>query len=205
MRKILYIIALCFALSANHSAQAQSLDDLLKGLSSFFGSSEQPKQTPKITHPDAYDLIGRWTYDAPTMDYTGDIALASVAISTLEGQLPTLMTKFNVVAGRDFIEVGDDGTIVVARDKSRTTAYCSYYDSYSGEATMTFNVDGKSINITATILEQDGKTKILFNANKLMSLLEQHYSKFKENTTLQMAKTVIDNYPGIRVGAVMKR
>ena len=207
MKKILYILALCVTLTATNSAQAQSLDALLKSLSSFFGSSEQeqaPAQ-PKITHPEAYELMGRWVFDGLVMDYTGDSSLAAVAISTLESQLPTLATKFNLVAGRDYINVNEDGSIVAVRGESKMTAYCTYYDSYSGEASLTFNFDGKSVSITATIIEQDGKTKVLFNANRLMNLLAQHYSKFNENTTLQIAKTVIDSYPGIRVGATMKR
>ena len=161
MKKILYILALCVALSTTNSAQAQSLDALLKSLSSFFGSSEQeqaPAQ-PKITHPEAYELMGRWVFDGLVMDYTGDSSLAAVAISTLESQLPTLATKFNLVAGRDYINVNEDGSIVAVRGESKMTAYCTHYDSYSGEASMTFNFDGKSVSITATIIEQDGKTK----------------------------------------------
>lgn len=206
MKKILYILTLCIALTATNSAQAQSLDALFKSLSSFFGATEEQKpETPKITHPDVYDLMGRWVFDGLVMDYTGDSSLASVAISTLESQLPALATKFNLVAGRDYINVNEDGSIVAVHGESKITAYCTYYDSYSGEASLTFNHNNKSINITATVIEQDGKTKVLFNANKLMNLLAQHYSKFNESTTLQMAKTVIDSYPGIRVGATMKR
>ena len=85
------------------------------------------------------------------------------------------------------------------------SGYCTYYDSYSGDADLTFTIDGKSVHIDATIIEQDGKTKVLFNANKLMSLMQQHYSKFNENTILQTAKSVIDSYPGIRVGAIVMR
>lgn len=206
MKKILYILTLCIALTATNSAQAQSLDALFKSLSSFFGVTEETKpETPKITHPDVYDLMGRWVFDGLVMDYTGDSSLASVAISTLESQLPALATKFNLVAGRDYINVNEDGSIVAVHGENKITAYCTYYDSYSGEASLTFNYNNKSINITATVIEQDGKTKVLFNANKLMNLLAQHYSKFNESTTLQMAKTVIDSYPGIRVGATMKR
>ena len=70
---------------------------------------------------------------------------------------------------------------------------------------MTFYLKDKYINVTGLVLVQDGKTKVLFDANKIMELLSQHYPNFKENTTLQMAKTVIDSYPGIRVGAAIKK
>ena len=205
MKKIFFALSLCIALSAT-SAQAQSLDALINSLSSFFSSSEEPeKAAPKITHPEAYDLMGRWYFDTLVMDYTGDSSLASVAVSTLETQLPAVATKFNLVAGRDYIDINEDGSTTIVRGEARMLGYCTYYDSYSGDADLTFTIDGKSVHIDATIIEQDVKTKVLFNANKLMSLMQQHYTKFNENTILQTAKTVIDSYPGIRVGATVKR
>lgn len=205
MRKLFFTLTLCIAFSAT-SAQAQSLDALINSISSFFGTSEEPaKAEPKITHPEAYELMGRWYFDALDMDYTGDSSLASVAVSTLETQLPTLAPKFDLVAGRDYIDINEDGSAVIVRGEARMTGYCTYYDSYSGEASLNFYIDNKSVDITATIIEQDGKTKVLFNANKLMSLMQQHYTKFNENTILQTAKSVIDSYPGIRVGAIVMR
>lgn len=204
MKKTFYISILCLVLSAAN-AQAQSLNDLLSGISNLFGSSEEAAPQPKITHPEIYDLLGVWKFDGLVMDYTGDSSVAAVAISTLESQLPTIATKFGIVAGRDYIDVSDDGTLTFVCGEARMTAQCTYYDSYDGEASMTFYIDGKSVYTTATILEQGGVTKVLFNANKLMEILAKHYSKFNENTTLQMAKAVIDSYPGIRVGAKIKR
>ncbi len=205
MRKIFFALTLCIALSAT-SVQAQSLDALLKGLSNLLGTTEEPaKAEPKITHPEAYDLMGRWYFEALVMDYTGDSSLASVAVTTLESQLPAITPKFDLVAGRDYIDINEDGSTVIVRGDKRMTGYCTYYDSYSGDADLTFTIDGKSVHINATIIEQEGKTKIFFDANKMMSLMQQHYAKFNENTILQTAKTVIDSYPGIRVGATVKR
>ena len=204
MKKTFYISILCLVLSAAN-AQAQTLEDLLSGISNLFGSSEEAAPQPKITHPEIYDLLGVWKFDGLVMDYTGDSSLATVAVSTLESQLPVIAPKFDLVAGRDFIDINEDGSTTIARGEGRMTGYCTYYDSYSGEASLTFNIDGKSVDITATIIEQEGKTKIFFDANKMMSLMQQHYAKFNENTILQTAKTVIDSYPGIRVGATVKR
>ena len=205
MRKIFFALTLCIALSAT-SVQAQSLDALLKSLTSLLSAtSEEPAKAPKITHPEAYDLMGRWYFEALVMDYTGDSSIAAVAVSTLEGQLPLLASKFDLVVGRDYINIGEDGVITFACGDSRISAHCNNYDSYNGEVTMTFYLKDKYINVTGLVLVQDGKTKVLFDANKIMELLSQHYPNFKENTTLQMAKTVIDSYPGIRVGAAIKK
>ena len=204
MRKLFFTLTLCIAFSAT-SAQAQSLDALINSLSSFFGSSEEPAKTaPKITHPEIYELIGRWDFDALAMDYTGDSTLAGVAISTLESQLPTLAGKFGLVAGRDYINIGEDGSVTFVCGENRLTAHCNSYDSYDGSVDLTFYLNGKTVYISGIVLQQDGQIKVLFNANKVMELLSQNYSKFNENTILQTAKTVIDSYKGIRVGATVK-
>ena len=206
MKKFIYTLLLLVAVIASSNAQAQSLDDLLKGLASLVGvTTESTEQKPKITHPEIYELIGRWNFDGLVMDYTGDSSIAAVAVSTLEGQLPLLASKFDLVVGRDYINIGEDGVITFACGDSRISAHCNNYDSYNGEVTMTFYLKDKYINVTGLVLVQDGKTKVLFDANKIMELLSQHYPNFKENTTLQMAKTVIDSYPGIRVGAAIKK
>ena len=206
MKKFIYTLLLLVAVMASSNAQAQSLDDLLKGLASLVGvTTESTEQKPKITHPEIYELSGRWNFDGLVMDYTGDSSIAAVAVSTLEGQLPLLASKFDLVVGRDYINIGEDGVITFACGDSRISAHCNNYDSYNGEVTMTFYLKDKYINVTGLVLVQDGKTKVLFDANKIMELLSQHYPNFKENTTLQMAKTVIDSYPGIRVGAAIKK
>ncbi len=207
MRK-LFIITL-FAILASQ-VQAQSLDALLQGLMSMMGGTTENTQSAaeeaKITHPEVYELIGRWAFDGLVMDYTGDSTVASVAVATLEGQLSLLATKFDLVVGRDYAEISEDGMVTFACGESRVRAHCTSYDSYDGEVTLMFYLaEGKMVSITGVVVEQGGKTRVLFSANKVMDLLAKNYSKFNENTTLQMAKTVIDSYPGIRVGAAMKR
>ena len=68
-----------------------------------------------------------------------------------------------------------------------------------------FKLKDQNISIRATVIDMNGKIKLMFNANELMDLIAKNYSKFDEMTTLQMAKGVIDSYPGIRVGPVLKR
>ena len=86
MKKFIYTLLLLVAVMASSNAQAQSLDDLLKGLASLVGvTTESTEQKPKITHPEIYELIGRWNFDGLVMDYTGDSSIAAVAVSTLEG------------------------------------------------------------------------------------------------------------------------
>ena len=128
MKRFLYTALLCAALLGTYSSQAQSLDDLMKGLTSLFSSEPAAKEPVAEVHPATTELLGRLRYDALTIDYKGDSTLASLAVATLESQLPLIAEKAGFVAGRDYMEVADDGTMHIVRDGKRATAYCSSYD-----------------------------------------------------------------------------
>ena len=177
----------------------------MRGLSSLFSTDEPAKEAPKDVYPALDELFGRFKYDALTIDYSGDSTLAALAVSTLESQLALIAEKAGFVAGRDYLEVTDDGTMHIVRDGKRATAYCSSYDEQTGRASIMMQVDEQTIRIVATVIKADGGYRVLFDATELIALMAKHYSKFEENTTLQMAKGVIDAYPGIRVGAVLRK
>jgi hypothetical protein len=63
----------------------------------------------------------------------------------------------------------------------------------------------RSINLKALVTKLDGRYRIVFDAQELLSIIAQHDSKFAENTTLQMVKGVIDSYSGVRVGAFLRK
>lgn len=206
MKKFLYTLFLLLAVGVSDS-QAQSLDDLMKSITSFFGSStEQQKPAPPAeTHPATSKLMGRWVYDAPTIDYKGDSSLAAIAVTTLESQLPLIVEKFDFVAGRDSINVGEDGAITITYGENKVTINCTYYTPTTGIATLQMRVGEQPISLRATIIDHAGKVKMMFDAKELMDMVARHYSKYNEMTTLQMAKSVIDSYPGIRVGVILRR
>lgn len=206
MKKFLYTLILLLAVGALDS-QAQSLDDLMKSITSLFGSStEQQKPAPPAeTHPATGKLMGHWMYDAPTIDYKGDSSLAAIAVTTLESQLPLIVEKFDFVAGRDSINVGEDGTITITYGQNKVTINCTYYTPSTGIATLQMRVGEQPISLRATIIDHADKVKMMFNAKELMDMVAKHYSKYNEMTTLQMAKSVIDNYPEIRVGVILRR
>lgn len=206
MKKFLYTLLIALAVGTTES-QAQSLDDLMKSISSFLGttSEQQKPATPAETHPAADKLMGRWVYDAPTIDYKGDSSLAAIAVSTLESQLPLLVERFDFVAGRDSISVGEDGIITIAYGENKVAINCTNYNPTTGVATLQMRVGEQPISIGATVIDHSGKVKMMFNAKELMDLVAKHYSKYNEMITLQMAKSVIDSYPGIRMGVILRR
>lgn len=206
MKKYIFILFFGCSLLCGNTAKAQSVDELFQALGNMISSSDSDKKSEEpITHPDVYDLMGRWLYESLTLEYKGDNPMMGVVVSTLEGQLPTIASKFGLVAGRDYMDVADDGSLTFVQGEKRLSAYCSYYDDYTGVANLQLYIGSKSISIEATIVEQGGQTKVFFDAVKLMAILEKQYEKFSENTSLQMAKSLLDKTAGIDVGIVIKR
>ena len=207
MKRHIFILLLGGSLMLGSSVHAQSLDDLLQSIGNIFSSSDstEAKSEAPITHPEVYELFGRWYYDNLTLEYKGDNPLMGAVISTLEGHLPTIVSKFGLTPGQDYMDIHEDGSLTFVQGDKSMSANCSYYEAYSGAADLQFYIDNKAISLEAIIVEQDGKTRILFDAIKMMALLEKNYSKFSENTSLQVAKTILDKTSGIYVGVIIKR
>lgn len=207
MRRLFVLILLTGVMGATH-VQAQSLDDLMKGISALFATEQaaQAEQEPvKEVYPTVTELLGRLRYDGLAIAYTGDSTIAALAVATLESQLPLISEKTGLVAGRDYMDVAEDGSMLMVRDGKRAMAYCSSYDEQTGQASIMLPLGEQNIYITAVVLKVEGCYRLMFDAQALFALMAKHYPKFEENTTLQMAKGVIDSYLGIRAGVVLKK
>ena len=64
--------------------------------------------------------------------------------------------------------------------------------------------NGKKIIVTGYATIKDGAVTLLFDANELIALLKET-TTYKENSTLQMMASVIQSYPGIKVGATARK
>ena len=205
MKRLLFILLAFGAICVSTPSRAQSLDDLMKSLGSMFFSEQPQQEKPKAIYPTLEELLGRLKYDALAIDYTGDSTLASLAVTTIESQLPMIAEKFGFVAGRDYIDVSEDGSLRIVRDGHQITVYCSSYDSSTGRTSLMVRVVEQSIYVAATVLKLEGRYRLMFDATELFAQLEKYYANFSENTTLQMIKGVVDAYPGIRVGVVLRK
>ncbi|MBO5983857.1 MAG: DUF4923 family protein, partial [Rikenellaceae bacterium] len=175
---ICILLTLC-AVVYSQQASAQSLDDLMRGLSSLFSTQEPASETPKDVYPPLDELFGRFKYDALAIDYSGDSTLAALAVSTLEGQLALIAEKAGFVVGRDYVDVTDDGTMVIVRDGHKAQAYCSSYDNQTGKASIMMNIGEQSLYITTTVTKIDSRYRLMFDATELFALMAKHYSKFQ--------------------------
>lgn len=190
---------LCAATICCGDADAQSLQSLFK---IFGGSKTEQKAEPKTEIPTAEQLQGRWVYQALDMTYTGDSTIASVAVASAKTQLSTVADKSGLVAGRDYMELGADGTAKLVSGERTATASYSYRPE-DGKMTVGMEHGGKKVALTAEVRITDGKLRIMFDAAQLVAEAEKHSDSLKENTYFQMLKAMTEKYPGIMVGAVL--
>lgn len=204
MKKLILLIAFFATMFSAQRADAQSLGDLFNGLSKLLGSSTESQQpVVKPVYPSAEELMGTWVYSSPEMIYTGNDALASIAVSSVKGQIPALANKFGIVPGTINATVNKK-SIKAWRGEQKSTATYTYIPSI-GQAIITGKFNDQKVILTGTVeVVNGGDIRILFKAKELMTIVSQT-STFKENSSLQMIKGVIDSYPEIQVGAVVKR
>lgn len=204
MKRVVFILSFVAVCFCHQGAQAQSLSDLFNGLSSLFGSamSQPAAEVEKPVYPKEKELVGTWVYSEPQIVYEGNDALASIAISTVKGQIPTLAQKFGVVAGRDYAIVKGSKITAVSGDRKAKATYT--YIPSTGKAIVTGEHNGKKIILTGYVTMKDGTVTVLFDAKELIAIASETQT-FKENSTLQMMASVISSYSGIKVGASARK
>ena len=203
MKKIAYIALICAATLFEQSVNAQSLSDLFNAFSGLLGSStEQTKEVEKPVYPTKKEIIGTWVYTQPEIVYEGEDALASLAISSVKGQVPALLQQFGFVAERDYAIIKDSKITAVSGEHKTKADYT--YSPSDGKAVITGEYNGQQITVTGYVTIKDGKVTVLFDAQQLIAIASQS-KQFKENTVLQMVASIISSYPGVKVGVTARK
>ncbi|MBR4994489.1 MAG: DUF4923 family protein [Alistipes sp.] len=205
MKKIALIVALLFTTATVNNISAQSLQSLFEGLTKMFTepAASEP-ETPKVVYPTAKEITGRWSYQQLALEYTGNSTIASLAVSSAATQLSTLANKFGLVAGKDYVKVKNDGTMLFVSSDRKVEAKYTYVEP-TGQLIVTMNKDGKNLTFTGSLSKVDGNLKIMFKASEMIAKAELVSSKMKDNSTFAILKELIGSYPGIIGGAIFSK
>ena len=200
MRRVIFLLAICIATVSTTKAQAQSLSELL---SSFMGanSTAAAKPAPAV-HPSEKELAGTWVYHQPEMEYAGEDALASIAISSAKGQLPALAEMYGITSGKLSATIKGSRIILLSEEEKEKLSYV--YTPSNGKMVITGVWNDKSVTVTGVATIKDNMVTLLFDAQELVALVA-NTKQYKESSVLQMMGAVINNYPGIKVGFSAKR
>lgn len=199
------IAILIAALFACHTADAQSLSDFLRflGLGSS-SSSEQTVETERRPALMAEGLLGTWRYSEPAVQYDGNDMLGSIGVKAMEAMLPSMYAKAGLSAG--------DGTVTftapdVASGRLGGHQVTGRYDFTPADGTMTVSatVGSASGELHGTATLENGVLTLLFDASEAAAIVERVSSKAASNDSFKMMKSLLDSYPGVKLGCKLKR
>ena len=204
MKRQLILAAFAVALAAPVSAQ--SWQDLFKNaLQSLTGTSSEPAATTAAPEPlSEKELLGTWSYQAPAMEYTGSDMIASLATSTLKGQLPSYYQQAGLHPGKATVTFTRRGVFKAALDKQKLEGVFRYDDD-TGELTIECLFAGNPVSFTGRAKYADGVLTMLFEANAALGSLRASSQQYAQNQKLQQVAAILEHYPGVMLGAELKR
>ena len=156
MRRLFLIAA--FAAAFATPVSAQSWQDMFKSaIQSLTGgtSSESAAATAAPEPLPEKELFGSWSYQAPAMEYTGDDMLASLATSTLKGQLPSYFQQAGLQPGKATVSFSRRGVFKAVLDTYKVEGVYRY-DEDTGELTVECLFAGNPVSFTGRAKHADG-------------------------------------------------
>lgn len=202
---VVWMVACC---GGFQSASAQSWQTLLKdvlqslGGSSTANSSQEQAAVP--VPPSDKALRGTWIYQAPAISYTGADMLATLAVTTLEGQLPAYYQQAGLQPGVGTFTFERNGVFTAVLGTKRLAGTYAYHAD-TGDLTISFPLEGKPTSFSGKVTCLDEQLTLLFEASETLRTLRGASTKFAQNQRAQQISTILDAYPGIMLGAKFKQ
>ncbi len=170
---------------------------LIEGLlGSLLGSSSTVTQA---------DVVGSWTYVSPDCVFESENLLAKaggeVAAQKVEAQLSEALTKAGIKAGSTSFTFKDDGTYSAVVGSH---AINGNYALDEKNSTLTLTYLGGLAKMTPKVAKVGNKLSLLFEAEKLLSLLEK-VSAVSGNTKLKTVGSLLSAYDGLYVGLQLQK
>ena len=117
---------------------------------------------------------------------------------------PSACWKAGVVAGRDRVTLDRRGGALVRIDKHEAKG--SYrYDPATGSICVEIDIRGKRGTLTGTTEYENGTLTLLFDAREALDAMMAAAPGLAQNEKIKMASALIDQYPGLKIGAKATR
>ena len=201
-------IAIIAGLFAFQTAGAQNLTDLLKLFG--FGSSDTTEQaaesaeaakTPELT---SEGLLGVWRYVEPASRYDGNDMLGSVGFKAMQAVLPAMYAKAGLSDGSARITFSAPDVASGEIGKYKVTGRYTFTPE-DGSMSVSATVGKASGVLHGTATLEDGVLTLLFDAAEAAAIVERVSAKAAANDNFKMMKSLLDSYPGVKLGCRMRR
>lgn len=198
-----------FVLFACCPAEAQSLEGLLRlfGLDSSKRTeqnTEQSLEMQPVAALTAEGLTGAWHYSEPASRYDGDDVFGSIGVKAVENLLPSMYAKAGLSEGKgtmiftapDTVSGELGGYVITGRYK---------FTPENGTLAVSGVIGGIEGTLHGEARLEGGVLTLMFDAQEAASLVERVSPKAAANDNFKLMKSLLDNYPGVKLGCRMKR
>ncbi len=199
------IFMLVFAGAMLTHANAQTVTDILSGISSSSGKNGSVVSsivdnligTKTVS---ANSLVGKWIYSKPAVAFESKNALSKIGGSVLsdkiETKLDAIFTKAGIRKGKFSITFASDGTFSTTINNRKISGVYTLNGS-----NITF-AKTKSAKLKVTANVKLGTTlQITFKADKLLLFAKQFGALAgSASSTLSTVSTLTKNYSGMQIG-----
>ena len=205
MKRIIISIMAVAVCLAGQTASAQTLKDLLKKATNNETVKNVVESVTGTTLP--VDVKGTWTYSGTAVKFESEDLLKSTAASLAAGQVEDKLDEYvqmvGIKAGTFSFTFNEDKTFsanVKGKSFNGTYSVSEDYKTMSLQFGKTFATKPFTAAISATSSQLD----LLFQADKLLELLEKHTAS-SNNATLKTVSTIAGQYNGMQRGLERKK
>ena len=195
------VLCVCLLLGNAMFSSAQSWKDILSGVAQ--------NVLGKIDSVSTTSVVGTWKYVSPDCKFESDNLLAKAGGELAAQKIEEMMS--NVLSKLGFDE---DGTYVFSADstysttiKGRTSGGTYTYDSETKEIELKTRL-GLKFNATVSFGLTGRTMSLLFNADKLMSLIQvvgDAAGGIASSTALGSATQLLEQYEGLQLGFELEK
>ena len=190
---------------AGQTASAQTLKDLLKKATNNETVKNVVESVTGTTLP--VDVKGTWTYSGTAVKFESEDLLKSTAASLAAGQvedkLDEYVQKVGIKAGTFSFTFNEDKTFVVTVKGKNFNGTYTVSEDYK-TMTLQFGKTFATKPFTAAISATSAQLDLLFQADKLLELLEK-LTASSNNATLKTVSTIAGQYDGMQLGLELKK
>jgi hypothetical protein len=205
MKRIIISIMAAAVCLAGQTASAQTLKDLLKKATNNETVKNVVESVTGTTLP--VDVKGTWTYSGTAVKFESEDLLKSTAASLAAGQvedkLDEYVQKVGIKAGTFSFTFNEDKTFVVTVKGKNFNGTYTVSEDYK-TMTLQFGKTFATKPFTAAISATSAQLDLLFQADKLLELLEK-LTASSNNATLKTVSTIAGQYDGMQLGLELKK
>lgn len=202
-------LILCLNVLSISAVSAQNWGSIFKGVAESLGKEVGEKVGEKVN---LFSIEGSWTYTKPECQFTsedGNIlskAGSEIVSNKVEAQISKVMDKLGIDSTSVFT-FNADSTYSITLGK-RTVRGTYSLNRETKEIVLTSRMKkSHTAKYSQNILEPD-KLVLLFNADKLMSFVQNiagSLTKSSTNATLKTVNSVLNQYDGLMLGYGLKK